>query len=177
MPRILGIDPGLVACGWGIIDFDPAQGNRISHVAHGVISPNPKDDMAARLHQLHMGLSEVIVAHSPDIAGIEETYVNTNSGSSLKLSQARGASLLSLAIGSLPVEEFAARTIKKTVSGSGKADKEQMIAMLGFIMPTAQVTNEHAADALAVAITCAYHTKFKRGEDAYTCIQATKSRS
>ncbi|HJP22531.1 MAG: crossover junction endodeoxyribonuclease RuvC [Alphaproteobacteria bacterium] len=152
--RILGLDPGLRNTGWGLI---VARGNRLSHLAHGVVSSDAETDLAARLCQLHRGLAQVIVEHSPDEAAVEETFVNRNPASTLKLGQARGAVLLAPALAGLPVAEYGANHVKKSVVGAGHADKRQIRAMVALLLPGAKVGNADAADALAVAICHAHH--------------------
>ncbi|GGE38938.1 crossover junction endodeoxyribonuclease RuvC [Agaricicola taiwanensis] len=152
--RILGIDPGLRRTGWGVID---SAGSRLSYVACGVILSNDKLSLAERLSALYDGIASVIVAHRPDEAAVEETFVNTNPASTLKLGQARGIGLLAPARAGLPVGEYAANLVKKSVVGSGHADKGQIQAMIRVLLPAASTTSADAADALAVAITHAHH--------------------
>lgn len=154
MPRILGIDPGLNITGWGIID---QQGNRLSFITAGQIKTDPKLPLAERLKTLHEGLSKVLAAYKPDEAAIEETFLNTNALSSLKLGHARGALMLSASIENVPLTEYATRLVKKSVVGVGKAEKEQVAAMVKMILPTAKMESADAADALAVAICHAHH--------------------
>ena len=156
MRRILGIDPGLQRTGWGVIAQD---GSRLSYVAAGVITPDTKAEMSQRLRQLAEGLREVIAAHQPDLAAVEETFVNKNAASSLALGQARGIALLVPAEADIPVHEFAANQIKKTVTGVGHAEKQQIQAMIKILLPAAPVLAADAADALAAAICCAQYIK------------------
>ncbi len=156
MRRILGIDPGLQRTGWGIIDQD---GSRLIFVAAGVVASNAKADTAVRLHELAGGLRGVIQAHAPQLAAVEETFVNKNAASSLALGQARGIALLIPAEAGLAVHEFAANQIKKTVTGVGHAEKQQIQAMIKILLPTAPAVAVDAADALAAAICCAQHIK------------------
>lgn len=155
--RILGIDPGLVHTGWGIIDV---QGNAQRFVACGVISPKANWAMVDRLLCLHEELHKVIALHTPDEAAIEETFVNKSGSSTLKLANARGALLLSLAMAGLPVTEYAARLIKQSVTGSGRAEKEQVAMMVRMLLPQAGVQKADAMDALAIALTHAHHRHF-----------------
>ncbi|MEP5936824.1 MAG: crossover junction endodeoxyribonuclease RuvC [Erythrobacter sp.] len=150
---ILGLDPSLSCTGWGVI---LAQGSRLAHVANGQVKTNAKAPIAERLHHLHDAIRAVIVAHSPDRAAAEEIFLNKNPQSSLKLAQARGAVLASCAAGSLSVNEYSARLVKKSVVGTGAADKSQVQAMLKVLLPSAEIAGVDAADALAVAITDAH---------------------
>lgn len=152
--RILGIDPGLRRCGWGVIDVD---GSRLSFVAAGAILPPEESELARRLKAIHDGLAEVIAAHRPDEAAVEETFVNMNPASTLKLGQARGVALLVPALAGIPVAEYAANLVKKTVVGVGHADKKQIRMMIEVLLPKAKVASDDAADALAVAITHGQH--------------------
>lgn len=156
MRRILGIDPGLQRTGWGVIDQD---GNRLSFVAAGVVISDAKAETAARLHQLASGLREVIAVHAPQLAAVEETFVNKNAASSLALGQARGVALLVPAEQGLAVHEFATNKIKKTVTGVGHAEKQQIQAMIKILLPTAPALAVDASDALAAAICCAQYIK------------------
>ena len=156
--RILGIDPGLRRCGWGVIDVD---GSRLSFVAAGTVFPPETGELAQRLKALHQGLSEVIAAYQPDEAAVEETFVNMNPASTLKLGQARGVALLVPALAGLSVGEYSANLVKKTVVGVGHADKKQIRMMIDVLLPKAKVTSDDAADALAVAITHGQHRGIK----------------
>jgi len=154
--RVLGLDPGLQHTGWGVIDV---EGNNLRHVANGVISPDTKAEMAQRLTVIFDGVAALLGEHTPDAAAIEETFVNRNPDSTLKLGLARGAALVAAASTGLPVAEYAARLVKKSVVGTGKADKQQIAAMIGVLLPGAPVRSADAADALAVAICHAHHAE------------------
>ncbi len=151
---ILGLDPGLGTTGWGIIS---ATGNRLSHIAHGQVSTDPKASLPERLVTLDAMLTDIILAHRPDCAAVEEVFVNTNAQSTLKLGQARGVCLLAAARSGMPVAEYATRLVKKAVVGTGGAEKAQVQAMLKILLPGAKITGADAADALAVAICHAHH--------------------
>jgi crossover junction endodeoxyribonuclease RuvC len=151
---ILGIDPALGTAGWGIV---AAEGNRLSHIANGQIATTTKATLPERLVELDRALTDIIHAHRPDAAAVEEVFVNANPQSTLKLGQARGAILLSLARAGLAIGEYPARLIKKAVVGVGNADKDQVHAMVSRLLPGAKIMGTDAADALAVAITHAHH--------------------
>ncbi len=153
--RIIGIDPGLRNLGWGVID---AVGSRLSYVASGLVRSDPKAALAERLRELHEGLAAVIATHAPMEAAVEETFVNCDPQSALKLGQARGIALVVPALAGLPISEYAANLIKKTVAGSGHAQKSQVALMVKFLLPKSEATSTDAADALAVAITHAQHS-------------------
>ncbi len=152
--RILGIDPGLRHTGWGIVE---CTGSRLAFLACGSVHSNDKLEMADRLRQLHEGLGEVIHLHRPDEAAVEETFVNRDPQSALKLGQARGIALLAPSLAGIRVAEYAANLIKKTVVGSGHADKQQIAMMVKVLLPRSDAGSADAADALAVAICHAQH--------------------
>ena len=150
---VLGLDPGLAATGWGIIE---ASGNRLRHIAHGTVKTRAAEPLADRLAALYDGLETVIAAHACAAAAIEEVFVNVNPQSTLKLGQARGVVMLAAARGGLPIAEYATRLVKKAIVGTGGADKAQVHAMVERLLPGTKVTGSDAADALAVAITHAH---------------------
>ncbi len=150
---LIGLDPGLQSTGWGVIE---AQGNRLRHIANGQVTSRAADALSTRLVQLHDGLDAVIRAHGPGSAAVEETFVNTNPQSTLKLGQARGVVLLVAARAGLEVAEYATRFVKKAIVGTGAADKRQVRAMVERLLPGCAVAGEDAADALAVAICHAH---------------------
>jgi crossover junction endodeoxyribonuclease RuvC len=152
--RLLGIDPGLRHTGWGLIE---QTGTRLSHVAHGVISVDVDLPMAARLAGIHAEVLALVAEFQPGAAGIEETVVNVNPRAALKLGQARGVAMAALAGAGTPVHEFAARTIKLSVVGTGNADKAQVQFMVARLLPKAGDMKADAADALACAICTAHH--------------------
>ena len=161
---LLGLDPGLAATGWGVIEVD---GNRLRHIAHGTVKTRAADALADRLAALYDGLHGVIAAHACTSAAVEEVFVNANPQSTLKLGQARGVVLLAAAHGRLAVSEYATRLVKKAVVGTGGADKHQVHAMVERLLPGVKVTGEDAADALAVAIAHAHLAASARTLAAY----------
>jgi len=156
--RIIGIDPGLRRTGWGVLD---ARDNRLSFVAEGTVVSAPKDALCDRLMQIYDGLAAVIETWQPDQAAVEETFVNKNPTSTLKLGQARGIALLVPARLGLCVGEYAPNLVKKTVVGAGHAAKEQVLMMVKTLLPGAGNAGADAADALAVAICHAHHFETK----------------
>lgn len=151
---ILGIDPGLTCTGWGII---AKAGSRLSHIANGQIKTEVEMPMAERLLMLDREITDVIARHHPDFGVVEEIFVNVNPQSTLKLGQARGVALVSLARAGLPVSEYSSKVIKKALVGTGGAAKAQVQAMLKVLLPAVKLAGSDAADALAVAITHAHH--------------------
>jgi len=150
--RVLGIDPGLRALGWGVIDV---AGSRLSHVANGVCR-SAGADLAARLLSLHSQLSDIVTRFAPDAAAVEQTFVNKDAAGTLKLGQARGVAMLVPALCGIDVAEYAPNAVKKAVVGVGHAQKEQIQHMVGVLLPGAKVAGPDAADALAIAICHAY---------------------
>jgi crossover junction endodeoxyribonuclease RuvC len=150
---ILGLDPSLTCTGWGIV---AKSGNRLSHIANGQIKTDPKASLAERLVTIDAELADVIARHQPDQAAVEEVFVNKNPQSTLKLGQARGVCLLAAAKAGLPVAEYATRLVKKAIVGTGGAEKAQVQAMLGVLLPGVKLAGADAADALAVAIAHAH---------------------
>ncbi|NVJ96591.1 MAG: crossover junction endodeoxyribonuclease RuvC [Alphaproteobacteria bacterium] len=156
--RLLGIDPGLRNTGWGIVE---SVGTRLSHVANGVVKSDPKKSLAERLFELAEGLEEVIAEWQPQSCAVEETFVNKNPTSTLKLGQARGVALLIPARAGLSVAEYTPNHVKKSVVGVGHAAKEQVDAMVQVLLPGVKINGPDAADALAVAICHAHHVTSK----------------
>ena len=159
--RILGIDPGLRHTGWGVIE---AEGSRLAFVASGAVHTESGQTLAERLRALHEGLAAVIAAHSPDEAAVEETFVNRDPQSALKLGHARGIALVVPALAGLEVAEYAANLVKKTVVVAGHAEKAQIAMMVKVLLPRSDALSADAADALAVAICHAQHRGAKARE-------------
>jgi crossover junction endodeoxyribonuclease RuvC len=157
--RVVGLDPGLRHTGWGIIDVD---GNRLSHVADGVAHPDADQPLAMRLVLLFRQIGAVLERFRPDEAAVEETFVNRNAASTLKLGVARGVVLLAPAERGLPVAEYSANLIKKAVVGAGHADKAQIQGMVRRLLPGSAAGEADAADALAVAICHAHYAETRR---------------
>jgi crossover junction endodeoxyribonuclease RuvC len=154
--RIIGIDPGLTHTGWGVVEYTSGI---LTGVAAGVITPKKTAATARRLADIFLGLQDSIARHRPVCAAVEETFVNRNPRSALLLGQARGIALLAPALAGMAVFEYAANTIKKTVTGVGHADKEQVLMMVRRLLPTLAVDAADAADALAAAVCHAQHAQ------------------
>jgi crossover junction endodeoxyribonuclease RuvC len=154
--RIIGIDPGLRRCGWGIID---SEGNRLGFVAAGTITPPADQPLPLRLRHLFEGLSALIGRYEPHEAAVEETFVSAGARSALLLGQARGVALMTPAALGLAVGEYAANLVKKSIVGAGHAEKGQIQMMVRILLPAADFKGADAADALAIAICHAHHRK------------------
>ncbi|QQN75064.1 crossover junction endodeoxyribonuclease RuvC [Croceicoccus sp. YJ47] len=150
---VLGLDPSLTCTGWGLVRV---EGARLSHIANGQLPTSSKLPIAERLLQIQDGVAAAIAAYHPDVAAVEEVFVNKNPQSTLKLAHARGCVLAACAAGRVPVFEHSTRIVKKAVVGTGAAQKEQVQAMLKVLLPGVKVTGPDAADALAVAIAHAH---------------------
>lgn len=151
--RIIGLDPGLRHTGWGILD---SRDSRIVFVAAGVANSTDSLPLAERLAELHAQIRQIIAEYAPDEASVEETFVNKNPNSTLKLGQARGVVLLAPAQAGLPVAEYTPNQIKKAVVGNGHAEKQQVDMMVHTLLPACGNLKADAADALAAAICHSY---------------------
>jgi len=152
--RILGVDPGLSATGWGVIE---CAGTRLQFRACGAITTDTGMPLSRRLAFIHRELCDLIAEHAPEEGAVEETFVNRDPRSALKLGQARGVALAALALAGLNVAEYAANLVKKTVVGVGHAEKQQVGMMVKMLLPASNARTADAADALAVAICHAQH--------------------
>jgi crossover junction endodeoxyribonuclease RuvC len=152
--RLIGLDPGLGTTGWGIVDV---AGSRLAFVDAGIVRTVAHMGLPDRLVALARGLEDVMERFHPDEAAVEETFVNRNAVSTLRLGQARGIALLVPARAGLAVTEYLPNLVKKTVVGTGHATKEQIQRMVRVLLPGARVSATDAADALAVAICHAHH--------------------
>ncbi|MGR3514291.1 MAG: crossover junction endodeoxyribonuclease RuvC [Paracoccaceae bacterium] len=150
--RVMGLDPGLRALGWGVID---ASGSRLRHVANGIIR-TPSGALGPRLARLFEELCDVWAHHAPDAAAVEQTFVNRDGAGTLKLGQARGIAMLVPARAGIDVGEYAPNAVKKAVVGVGHADKSQIAHMVRMQLPGVDLAGPDAADALAIAICHAH---------------------
>lgn len=157
--RIMGIDPGLRRTGWGIIE---SEGTRLRFVACGVLTPTVDETLPLRLVHLYEGLIRLIAEHQPHEAAVEETFVNAGARSTLLLGQARGIAVMTPASMGLPVGEYSANLVKKSVVGTGHAEKKQIALMIKTLMPAADFKSADAADALAIAVCHAHHRQHRK---------------
>ncbi|USO02622.1 MAG: crossover junction endodeoxyribonuclease RuvC [Alphaproteobacteria bacterium] len=147
--RVLGIDPGLVKTGFGVIE---KKNNQSRWIAHGVLKTKIKDPLPIRLTSLHQQMSAVIEEHKPHILCIEEIFMNNNPQSTLKLGMARGVLIMLASVFNMPFFEYRPNYIKKTVTGSGHADKEQIMKMVELLLSPQEPITQDSSDALAVAL-------------------------
>ena len=146
--RVLGVDPGTIRCGWGVVDVD---GPRLVHVASGVVEAG-RGELASRLLQVHRGLAEVLRAHAPGAFSLERNFVARNVQSAFRLGEARGVAMAAAAAAGLPVSEYTPMMVKKAVVGYGRAEKGQVQAAVQRILSLPDLPEPDAADALAAAL-------------------------
>lgn len=150
--RVLGVDPGSNATGFGLIE---REGSRVRHLCHGVLRPPKGAALAERLAFLHDRLARLLAKEKPAVAVVERVFLASNPHSALVLGQARGALLVSLGVAGVRVAEVAAREAKKAITGSGAADKAQMQMMVTRLLQLDASPPSDAADALALALSYA----------------------
>ena len=168
----LGIDPGTLKLGWGIV---LRQGNRLSHVAHGIIRLNGKAPLATRLTHIDRELTSVLDEYQPQVSSVETLFFHKDAQAAAKLGHARGVVLLSLARAGLQVFEYAPAKVKRTVAGAGRADKRQVALMMQMLLQLERLPGPDATDALALAVT---HLRLGAGTERFEqARQALKSRA
>lgn len=150
--RILGIDPGTVCVGYGVIETHAQRGGSFAYIECGVLRPPRTLDVPARIAEVADGLAEVIAELAPHAVALEKAYYGKNAASALKLGQARGAIMLLAAQHRLPTFEYAPSTIKQQVVGHGRATKAQVQARVQMLFRLRRVPSTDAADALAIAL-------------------------
>jgi len=153
--RILGIDPGSRATGYGLIE---QQGNRLIHLDNGAIFTESQEALPQRLQTIFQRLNQLIETFRPDAVAVEQVFMARNPASALKLGHARGVALLAGINAGLPVAEYSALQVKSAVVGYGRAGKNQVQQMTRTLLNLAEIAQEDAADALAVAI-CHAHSR------------------
>ncbi len=148
--RVLGIDPGTITAGWGVVE---KQGGRLRLIAYGVVAPGRRGAYEARLKQIFDGITEVIQKHRPDVLAIEEVFYGKNIQAAIRIGEGRAVALLCAAHARIPVAEYAARVVKKSAVGVGNAHKSQVQQMIKALLGLpAAPEPEDASDALAIAI-------------------------
>ena len=155
--RILGIDPGLATTGWGIIDSDKST---LKAIEYGIITTSPNLPNHLRLEIIHQDLTTLIHKYHPMMMTVEKLFFNTNLKTAMVVGQARGGILLTAAINKIDIHEFTPLQIKLNTVGYGQAEKIQVQKMVQRILKLEHTPKpDDAADALAVAICCAYQHK------------------
>ncbi len=151
---ILGIDPGFAKTGYGVIRI---EGDRLSYIAHNVISTDSHLDTGSRLELIYSGLCTAAELHKPDFAAVENLYFSKNISSAFPVAQARGVVLLALSQRGIDAREYSPLEIKQAITGNGRAAKSQVQELVRFLLALPEIPQpDHAADALAAAICC-YH--------------------
>jgi len=146
----LGIDPGTRKLGWGVVSH---TGNRLTHIAHGVIALDGDESIASRLVEIEVQLTAVIREHRPTVSSVESLFFNKDAQAAAKLGHARGVVLLCLAREGIPIAEYAPTKIKRTIAGTGQADKRQVALMVRAALALDSLPPLDASDALAIAMT------------------------
>lgn len=154
MIRILGIDPGSINTGYGLIDID---GNHSTHIDNGIIRIQG-EDLAAKLKCIFSGLTDLIEQYQPDEMSIEKVFMHRNADSALKLGQARGAAITACTMQNLPTFEYTANQVKQATVGKGHATKQQVQHMIKVLLCLKEVPASDAADGLAIAL-CHAHSR------------------
>jgi crossover junction endodeoxyribonuclease RuvC len=149
MTVVLGLDPGTRHFGWGVVE---QRGQRLVHVAHGVVDTNAEESLAARLVVIERALMDVLSAHGPSVASVEALFFAKDPQAASKLGHARGVALLVCARAGLAIHEYAPALVKRAMTGSGRADKRQVAQMVRVVLALPAAPPADAADALASAI-------------------------
>jgi crossover junction endodeoxyribonuclease RuvC len=148
--KVLGIDPGTAACGYGIVH---ASGGHLQAVEYGWLQTRARERPEVRLKQIHDAVAELIARHDPDAVALEESFVGADARIALSVGQARGAALVACASAEVGCTEYSPASVKSAVCGYGRAEKAQVQRMVKAILSLAEEPQpHHAADALAVAI-------------------------
>ncbi len=146
--RVLGVDPGTIRCGWGVVEI---EGSRLARVASGVIEAG-RGEIATRLLVVHRGLLDVISSHAPEVFSLERNFLARNIQSAFRLGEARGVAMAAAASAGLPVSEYTPMMIKKAVVGYGKAEKAQVQTAVQRLLSLEALPAVDEADALAAAL-------------------------
>ncbi|HZO48777.1 MAG TPA: crossover junction endodeoxyribonuclease RuvC [Gaiellaceae bacterium] len=158
--KVLGIDPGTAACGYGVVH---ARDGRVTAVAHDVWRTSPRQRQEQRLRTIFAGVAALVAEHAPDAVALEESFVGADARTALFVGQARGAVLVAAALAGLECTEYAPARVKQTLCGYGRADKGQVQRMVRMVLSLpAEPVSEHEADALAVALCHALSSPLAR---------------
>ena len=159
MTRVMGIDPGLAATGWGIVEAD---GTRYRYIDHGIISTTADTAIGVRLRTIFYELQAIIDQYCPAEAGIETLYFARNASSAIPVAQARGVAFLALTLADVPAFEYPPQAIKQSIVGRGRAEKHQVQELVRVLLGLTEVPRpEHSSDALAAAICHIAHRPFR----------------
>jgi crossover junction endodeoxyribonuclease RuvC len=166
---ILGVDPGSIVTGWGLVEL---EGNQLRHVANGTIVTAAAYAQAERLRQIHCGIEEIIRHYRPGAVSLEKVFIAHNAQSALKLGQARGMAMLAAAQNQIEISEYSATEIKVAVVGYGHASKSQIQRMVSALLCLSGSLGADAADALAAAI-CHIHRRTYQARTANSAVKAS----
>lgn len=160
MMTILGVDPGTARIGWGVIED---SGGKITAKAYGCITTDKIHTPEERLAQIYAAFTSLLKKYKPDEVGVEDLYFATNAKTAIAVGQARGVILLSVAQAHIPLASYSPMTVKKTICGSGAAQKTQVGKMVTKLLRLKEIpTPDDTADALAIAVTHGFSYKLKR---------------
>jgi crossover junction endodeoxyribonuclease RuvC len=148
--RVLGLDPGSIRTGWGVVEL---SGARPRGIAAGVIRVPDRAPIEERLQQIHAGVQAVLEQHRPHAVAIEAIFFARHAQAALMLGHARGVALLAASQAGLPVATYPPAVVKRSIVGSGKADKQQVARLVGALLQLAELPAIDATDALAIALT------------------------
>jgi crossover junction endodeoxyribonuclease RuvC len=157
--RVLGLDPGSVRTGWGIVEW---EGQRARGVAAGVIRVPDALPLAERLHRIHSGVVEVLALHKPDAVAVEDIFFARYPQAALILGHARGVAVLAAAQANLTIASYPPAVVKRSLLGSGRADKQQVAALVAAVLGLTELPGVDATDALAIALTHLNATRMGR---------------
>lgn len=156
--RVIGVDPGSRACGYGVVE---SSGNDLKYIESGTIIPPPDNSLPKRLDHIYNGILDIIERFSPTCMSIEEIFFAKNAKSAIKLGQARGVAILAAANKELSVNEYAPTKIKLAITGKGRANKSEVQKMLNLLLGVDEFKSTDESDAVAIAIC---HINFSRFE-------------
>ncbi len=157
--RILGIDPGIARCGWGIVE---SEKSKVKSISYGCIETSSKKTIEKRLEEIYSEVEKIIKKYSPDVMSIEELFFNTNAKTAFVVGQARGVILLSASQAGIPIHIYTPLQVKMAVTGYGRAEKDQIGKMVKIILKLDEVPKlDDTADALAVALAHAFSAKIR----------------
>jgi len=158
--RILGIDPGIGRCGWGVVD---SQNSKYKAQGFGCIETSPKKEIPERLQEIYTEISKLIKIHKPEALGIEELFFNTNAKTAFVVGQARGVILLAAEQNNLEIAIYTPLQVKMALTGYGHAEKSQVGKMVKSLLSLKEVPKpDDTADALAIALTHAFSQKYAK---------------
>lgn len=170
---VLGIDPGSIRTGWGVVRRD---GPLCRYVAAGTIDAGKDDELPQRLHVIYQALQAVVSEHAPSAIAVEDIFYARYAGAALKLGHARGVALLVGAQAGVPISAYPPALVKRSIAGRGQADKTQVARIVGAILGLRELPKVDATDALAIAITHAQAARSVRSAQVTAQARAVRIR-